>query len=104
MIGDGEFNPLALFLSPSLPQFSSEGCGRSKSCLRDPVGCDPGRDPLCFFLSFTPEERTVLFELSGPADGYLSFALSLDKWMVGMTPERLPNKYSITTWSLCGLK
>uniref|UniRef100_A0A673X1D2 Ferric chelate reductase 1 n=1 Tax=Salmo trutta TaxID=8032 RepID=A0A673X1D2_SALTR len=68
-------------LSALTRPFSSEGCGRSKSCLRDPVGCDPGRDPLCFFLSFTPEERTVLFELSGPADGYLSFALSLDKWM-----------------------
>jgi len=23
-----------------------------------------------------------MFELSGPADGYVSFALSLDKWMV----------------------
>ncbi|KAL1006697.1 hypothetical protein UPYG_G00075560 [Umbra pygmaea] len=61
--------------------FRSEGCGRRKSCLRDPVGCDPERDPLCFFLSFTPEQHTVLFELSGPSNGYLSFALSLDKWM-----------------------
>ena len=24
-----------------------------------------------------------MFELSGPAEGYVSFALSLDKWMVG---------------------
>ncbi|XP_010889424.1 putative ferric-chelate reductase 1 isoform X2 [Esox lucius] len=61
--------------------FSSEGCGRRKSCLRDPEGCDPERDPLCFFLSFTPEEHTVLFELSGPSSGYMSFALSQDKWM-----------------------
>ncbi|KAJ8010426.1 hypothetical protein DPEC_G00074950 [Dallia pectoralis] len=61
--------------------FSSEGCGRRKSCLRDPVGCDPESDPLCIYLSFTPEKHTVLFELSGPLKGYLSFALSLDKWM-----------------------
>ncbi|XP_036378251.1 putative ferric-chelate reductase 1 [Megalops cyprinoides] len=61
--------------------FSAEGCGTRKSCLRDPVGCDPETDPLCSYLSFTPEGQTVLFELSGPADGYVSFALSLDKWM-----------------------
>ncbi|XP_071780167.1 putative ferric-chelate reductase 1 [Centroberyx gerrardi] len=63
--------------------FSSEGCGSSKSCLRDPVGCCPESDSPCFFLSFTSEEagRSVTFELSGPAEGYVSFALSLDKWM-----------------------
>ncbi|XP_067434329.1 putative ferric-chelate reductase 1 isoform X2 [Thunnus thynnus] len=63
--------------------FSSEGCGHTKSCLRDPMGCDPESDPHCFFLSFTTdeEERSVMFELSGPAEGYVSFALSLDKWM-----------------------
>ncbi|XP_059182905.1 putative ferric-chelate reductase 1 [Centropristis striata] len=63
--------------------FSSVGCGLSKSCLRDPVGCDPESDPHCFFLSFSTDEegQSVVFEHSGPADGYLSFALSLDKWM-----------------------
>ncbi|KAM4606162.1 putative ferric-chelate reductase 1 [Polymixia lowei] len=63
--------------------FSSEGCGSSKSCLRDPAGCRPESDPQCFFLSFTTEGagKSVLFELSGPAEGYVSFALSLDKWM-----------------------
>ncbi|XP_026218519.1 putative ferric-chelate reductase 1 isoform X2 [Anabas testudineus] len=63
--------------------FSSVGCGHSKSCLRDPVGCHPQSDPHCFFLSFTTDEagRSVMFELSGPAEGYVSFALSLDKWM-----------------------
>ncbi|CAB1340823.1 unnamed protein product [Coregonus sp. 'balchen'] len=39
----------------------------------------------------TRPERTVLFELSGPADGYLSFALSLDKYM---------NVLSDTAWQL----
>ncbi|KAF1372753.1 hypothetical protein PFLUV_G00251860 [Perca fluviatilis] len=63
--------------------FSSAGCGHSKSCLRDPVGCHPESDPRCFFLSFASDQEGsgVMFELSGPAEGYLSFALSLDKWM-----------------------
>lgn len=66
------------------PQFSSAGCGLSKSCLRDPVGCHPESDPACFFLSFVTDQQggSVTFELSGPAEGYLAFALSLDKWMV----------------------
>ncbi|KAM6953755.1 putative ferric-chelate reductase 1 [Aplochiton taeniatus] len=61
--------------------FSSQGCGDAKSCVRDPVGCDPRTDSQCSFLSFATEERSVRFELSGPAEGYVSFALSLDKWM-----------------------
>ncbi|KAM3860453.1 ferric-chelate reductase 1-like [Diretmus argenteus] len=63
--------------------FSSEGCGSRKSCLRDPVGCQPESDPRCFFLSFSSDAAggSVTFELSGPADGYVAFALSLDKWM-----------------------
>ncbi|XP_056149823.1 putative ferric-chelate reductase 1 [Lampris incognitus] len=64
--------------------FSSEGCGHSKSCLLDPPGCDPEKDPKCFFLSMTtegPEKTLVLFELSGPAEGYVTFALSWDTMM-----------------------
>ncbi|XP_008297813.1 putative ferric-chelate reductase 1 isoform X2 [Stegastes partitus] len=63
--------------------FTSVGCGHSKSCLRDPVGCRPESDPDCFFLSFITDASgsSVMFELSGPADGYVSFALSLDRWM-----------------------
>lgn len=77
------FSPNICALLP--PQFSSEGCGHTKSCLREPLGCDPQSDPRCFFLSFATDEedRSVTFELSGPAEGYVSFALSLDKWMVG---------------------
>ncbi|XP_048832550.1 putative ferric-chelate reductase 1 isoform X1 [Brienomyrus brachyistius] len=68
--------------SPLPPQpFSSEGCGKTKSCFRDPAACVPAGNSACFFLSFTVEGEAVLFELSGPADGYLSFALSMDKWM-----------------------
>lgn len=61
--------------------FTSDGCGSSKSCLRDPDGCDPQSDTSCHFLSFRKEETSLMFELSGPAEGYVSFALSLDKWM-----------------------
>ncbi|KTF82188.1 hypothetical protein cypCar_00035051 [Cyprinus carpio] len=61
--------------------FTSEGCGSSKSCLRDPVGCDPQNDTACHFLSFSALGSSVMFELSGSAEGYVSFALSQDKWM-----------------------
>ncbi|XP_030626013.1 putative ferric-chelate reductase 1 [Chanos chanos] len=61
--------------------FSSEGCGSTKSCLREPVGCNPQEEPQCYFLSFSTKGQTVMFELSGPADGYVSFALSQDIWM-----------------------
>ncbi|XP_040923912.2 putative ferric-chelate reductase 1 isoform X2 [Betta splendens] len=63
--------------------FVSDGCGQSKSCLLDPPGCDPKEDGGCFFLSMTPLEtdKSVIFELSGPAEGYIAFALSWDTWM-----------------------
>uniref|UniRef100_A0A671NC25 Putative ferric-chelate reductase 1 n=1 Tax=Sinocyclocheilus anshuiensis TaxID=1608454 RepID=A0A671NC25_9TELE len=61
--------------------FTSEGCGGRKSCLRDPEGCDPQNDTTCHFLSFSALGSNVMFELSGPAEGYVSFALSQDKWM-----------------------
>uniref|UniRef100_A0A3Q1ERG9 Putative ferric-chelate reductase 1 n=1 Tax=Acanthochromis polyacanthus TaxID=80966 RepID=A0A3Q1ERG9_9TELE len=37
-------------------------------------------DPHCFFMSMSTE-GSVTFELSGPAEGYVSFALSWDTWM-----------------------
>ncbi|XP_028666963.1 putative ferric-chelate reductase 1 [Erpetoichthys calabaricus] len=61
--------------------FSAQGCGTSKSCLQDPTGCDPKKDTKCFFLSFTKEDTSALFEMSGPTEGYVAFALSHDKWM-----------------------
>uniref|UniRef100_A0A8C2EUI8 Ferric-chelate reductase 1a n=1 Tax=Cyprinus carpio TaxID=7962 RepID=A0A8C2EUI8_CYPCA len=65
-----------------LPQpFTSVGCGKSKSCLIDPVSCNPSVDTNCFFLSYSALDQTVSFELSGPAQGYVSFALSKDEWM-----------------------
>uniref|UniRef100_UPI00398F7A52 ferric-chelate reductase 1 n=1 Tax=Pristiophorus japonicus TaxID=55135 RepID=UPI00398F7A52 len=61
--------------------FNVTECGSKKSCLRSPPGCDPELDQLCFFLSFAVQGSSVLFELSGPSHGYISFALSDDKWM-----------------------
>nr|XP_046265658.1 putative ferric-chelate reductase 1 [Scatophagus argus] len=63
---------------------TSDGCGQSKSCLQDPPGCDPKEDPHCFFLSMStegPEKTSVIFEMSGTAEGYVAFALSWDTWM-----------------------
>uniref|UniRef100_A0A4W6G6R2 Reelin domain-containing protein n=1 Tax=Lates calcarifer TaxID=8187 RepID=A0A4W6G6R2_LATCA len=79
--------PPILTTTPSiLPgPFNSNGCGQTKSCLSDPLGCDPEDGPHCFFLSMTtegPDKTSVIFELSGPAEGYVAFALSWDKWMV----------------------
>lgn len=65
--------------------FSSKGCGQSKTCLLDPPGCDPSQDAHCFYLSATsqgpPQQRSVVFELSGPSEGYVALALSWDTWM-----------------------
>ncbi|XP_036939226.1 putative ferric-chelate reductase 1 isoform X1 [Acanthopagrus latus] len=64
--------------------FTIAGCGQTKSCMSDPPGCDPTKDPHCFFLSMLtdgPDKTSVVFELSGPAEGYVSFALSWDRWM-----------------------
>ncbi|XP_007250476.3 putative ferric-chelate reductase 1 [Astyanax mexicanus] len=68
--------------SGTMPRpITSDGCGITKSCLREPAACDPQNDALCYFLSFAKEDDSVVFELSGPAPGYVSFALSTDKWM-----------------------
>ncbi|XP_027724078.1 ferric-chelate reductase 1 [Vombatus ursinus] len=61
--------------------FSTLNCGRTKFCIRNPVNCDPGNEYHCFFLSFERENNSVLIEMSGPNEGYLSFALSHDQWM-----------------------
>ncbi|KAM4641176.1 putative ferric-chelate reductase 1 isoform 1-T3 [Discoglossus pictus] len=67
--------------SPLSRPFNASGCGTSKFCVRNPTSCDPAQNPQCFFLSFTKEGSSVLFEMSGSAQGYLSFALSHDQWM-----------------------
>ncbi|NXD16821.1 FRRS1 reductase, partial [Nothocercus nigrocapillus] len=62
--------------------FNASGCGNTKFCIRNPSSCDP-ESASCFFLSFRQEKSSVLFEMSGPSEGYLAFALSHDQWMGG---------------------
>nr|XP_014346259.1 PREDICTED: putative ferric-chelate reductase 1 isoform X2 [Latimeria chalumnae] len=61
--------------------FTAIGCGSSKFCVRDPSDCDPEKNPKCFFLSFLTDNCSLVIEMSGPGNGYVSFALSHDKWM-----------------------
>uniref|UniRef100_A0A5F8G6Y0 Ferric-chelate reductase 1 n=1 Tax=Monodelphis domestica TaxID=13616 RepID=A0A5F8G6Y0_MONDO len=61
--------------------FSALDCGGKKFCIRNPVNCDPENEYHCFFLSFERQNHSVLIEMSGPNEGYLSFALSHDQWM-----------------------
>ncbi|EGW14356.1 Ferric-chelate reductase 1 [Cricetulus griseus] len=71
--------------SPSVSQltkpFSASECGNKKFCVRSPLNCDPESEPACVFLSFTRDDQTVMVEMSGPSEGYLSFAFSHDRWM-----------------------
>uniref|UniRef100_G1QCR3 Ferric-chelate reductase 1 n=1 Tax=Myotis lucifugus TaxID=59463 RepID=G1QCR3_MYOLU len=64
-----------------LREFSASGCGSKKFC-RSPSACDPEKEGTCLFLSFTRDDQSVTVEMSGPSKGYLSFALSHDRWMV----------------------
>lgn len=74
-----------LTASPSVSQlnksFSASECGSKKFCVRSPLNCDPETEPACLFLSFTRDDQSVMVEMSGPSEGYLSFALSRDQWM-----------------------
>ncbi|XP_051021792.1 ferric-chelate reductase 1 [Acomys russatus] len=61
--------------------FSASECGNKKFCVRSPLNCDPEREPACVFLSFTRDNQSVVVEMSAPSEGYVSFALSHDRWM-----------------------
>lgn len=61
--------------------FSASDCGNKKFCIRSPLSCDPEKEQACVFLSFTRHDQSVMVEMSGPGEGYLSFALSHDRWM-----------------------
>ncbi|KAM7054840.1 ferric-chelate reductase 1 isoform 4-T5 [Molossus nigricans] len=61
--------------------FGASDCGSKKFCVRSPSACDPAKERACVFLSFTLDDRSVRVEMSGPSKGYLSFALSHDRWM-----------------------
>lgn len=74
-----------LTMAPSVSHltkpFSASECGNKKFCVRSPLNCDPENEPACVFLSFTRENQSVMVEMSGPSDGYVSFAFSHDQWM-----------------------
>ncbi|XP_058394597.1 ferric-chelate reductase 1 isoform X1 [Diceros bicornis minor] len=61
--------------------FNASDCGNKKFCIRSPLSCDPEKERACFFLSFTRDDQSVMVEMSGPSQGYLSFAFSHDRWM-----------------------
>ncbi|XP_052035312.1 ferric-chelate reductase 1 isoform X2 [Apodemus sylvaticus] len=61
--------------------FSASECGNKKFCVRNPLNCDPENESSCIFLSFVRDNQSVMVEMSGPSDGYVSFALSHDQWM-----------------------
>ncbi|XP_055995105.1 ferric-chelate reductase 1 [Sorex fumeus] len=61
--------------------FNASDCGKKKFCIRSPLNCDPKKDHTCLFLSFTRDDQSVKIEMSGPSEGYLSFAFSHDRWM-----------------------
>uniref|UniRef100_A0A8D0MX58 Ferric-chelate reductase 1 n=1 Tax=Sus scrofa TaxID=9823 RepID=A0A8D0MX58_PIG len=61
--------------------FNASDCGNKKFCVRSPLNCDPAKELACVFLSFTRHDQSVMVEMSGPSEGYLSFALSHDRWM-----------------------
>ncbi|ELV10506.1 Ferric-chelate reductase 1 [Tupaia chinensis] len=62
-------------------EFNASGCGNKKFCIRSPLNCDPEQEHACVFLSFTRDGHSVMVEMSGPSNGYLSFAFSHDRWM-----------------------
>uniref|UniRef100_A0ACB8F312 Uncharacterized protein n=2 Tax=Sphaerodactylus townsendi TaxID=933632 RepID=A0ACB8F312_9SAUR len=62
--------------------FNASDCGNTKFCVRNPSDCDP-KVKDCFFLAFKQDDSMMLVEMSGPAEGYIAFALSHDQWMGG---------------------
>ncbi|XP_045066240.1 putative ferric-chelate reductase 1 [Coregonus clupeaformis] len=62
---------------------SSAGCGSSKVCFIQPLNCDPGVSPDCYFLSAmtSPGDTAVQLEMTGPSDGYIAIGFSDDQRM-----------------------
>uniref|UniRef100_A0A673XCL5 Zgc:163022 n=1 Tax=Salmo trutta TaxID=8032 RepID=A0A673XCL5_SALTR len=62
---------------------SSAGCGSSKVCFRQPLNCDPGVSPDCYFLSTMTSTRdtAIHLEMNGPSDGYIAIGFSDDQMM-----------------------
>ncbi|XP_029554459.1 putative ferric-chelate reductase 1 isoform X2 [Salmo trutta] len=73
----------AVFPSQSSLSISSAGCGSSKVCFRQPLNCDPGVSPDCYFLSTMTSTRdtAIHLEMNGPSDGYIAIGFSDDQMM-----------------------
>uniref|UniRef100_A0A4W5M1C3 Zgc:163022 n=1 Tax=Hucho hucho TaxID=62062 RepID=A0A4W5M1C3_9TELE len=73
----------AVFPSQSSLSISSAGCGSSKVCLRQPLNCNPGVSPDCYFLSVMTSTRdtAIHLEMTGPSDGYIAIGFSDDQIM-----------------------
>ncbi|XP_035597563.1 putative ferric-chelate reductase 1 isoform X2 [Oncorhynchus keta] len=73
----------AVFPSQSSLSISSAGCGSSKVCFRQPLNCDPGVSPDCYFLSAMTSIRdtAIHLEMTGPSDGYIAIGFSDDQMM-----------------------
>ncbi|XP_021476218.2 putative ferric-chelate reductase 1 isoform X3 [Oncorhynchus mykiss] len=73
----------AVFPSQSSLSISSAGCGSSKVCFRQPLNCDPGVSPDCYFLSAMTSTRdtAIHLEMTGPSDGYIAIGFSDDQMM-----------------------
>ncbi|KAM9402026.1 putative ferric-chelate reductase 1 [Salvelinus alpinus] len=71
------------FTSSSKLSNSSTGCGSTKVCFSQPLNCDPGVSPDCYFLSAmtSPGDTAVQLEMTGPSDGYIAIGFSDDQRM-----------------------
>ncbi|ELT98132.1 hypothetical protein CAPTEDRAFT_207798 [Capitella teleta] len=86
-----------------LDPIDTNACGESKGCYRNPPGCNQQTCDL--ILTWTPMRRTVKFELSGDADGWIAMAFSKDKnmgnddvvecvWNEGLSEVMVQNSYN----------
>uniref|UniRef100_A0A674AW71 Zgc:163022 n=2 Tax=Salmo trutta TaxID=8032 RepID=A0A674AW71_SALTR len=62
---------------------SSTGCGSTTVCFSQPLNCDPGVNPDCYFLSAmtSPGDTAIKLEMTGPSDGYIAIGFSDDQRM-----------------------
>ncbi|KAM3915148.1 putative ferric-chelate reductase 1 [Leptodactylus fuscus] len=61
-------------------QISGTTCGSQKFCFTNPTNCDPN-DTTCLFMSAAPTGNGYVFEMSGPASGYVAIGFSSDQKM-----------------------
>ena len=66
-------------------QISTQGCGVTKGCFREPEGCT-GAEDCTFFSSWTLDhDKNNVFVVSGQAAGYVALGFSKSGGMVSDT-------------------